>query len=140
MNKNYSVCVVIVTYGDRINFLSKVISKCIEEDKVKKIYIVDNNSSCNKFFFDRIKTNKIEWIKLNSNTGSANGYHVGIKYAYETSNCDLIWLLDDDNLPEENALNELLYEYNNKLLLNKNTIIALQSKRPNFLTQKSYLK
>ena len=54
---------------------------------------------------------KISLIKLSKNTGSANGFKVGIETAVKEFN--FIWLLDDDNKPRKNAL-EVLVEFWNK--------------------------
>jgi len=135
-NEKSSVCVVTVTYGNRKKYLEQVINACIKEENIKKILVVDNASSCDKDFFDSFNTNKIDWIRLEENTGSANGYHVGIKEAYETSGCEFVWLLDDDNVPEKDALMILLSHYIDQLKHGKNKLFAFQSKRPSFSTQK----
>ena len=125
-----NVCVVTVTYGDRKNYLSQVVDACLSEEKIKKIILVDKASTCDKNFMDSFKTDKIEWIRLDENTGSANGYHVGIKKAHENSQCEFIWLLDDDNVPQEDCLTQLLAEYGKFEKSNK--YIAVQARRPKF--------
>lgn len=129
-----NVCVVTVTYGDRKEYLSQVLKSCLKEVQIKKIIVVDNASTCNQDFFDHFKTNKIEWIRLKENTGSANGYHVGVKKAYETSKCEFIWLLDDDNVPNETCLEKLLVAYDRFKNENNNEFIAVQSRRPQFIS------
>ncbi len=94
-----SVYCVIVTYGDRFHFLKQVIDACLKED-VEKIVVVDNNSKSSEKLKELEKTlgNRLKVIYLEKNTGSAGGYKVGIEEAYNDKNCQLILLLDDDNV------------------------------------------
>jgi GT2 family glycosyltransferase len=108
MSKNeYRVCVVTVTYGDRKRFLIQVINRVLSFTPVANVVVVDNASVY------PIETSDKKVIVLNNeeNEGSAGGYHQGIKYAYEQVQCDFIWLLDDDNLPEEGCLDSLLSQW-----------------------------
>lgn len=129
-----NVCVVTVTYGDRGEYLSQVLKACLKEIQVKRIIVVDNASTCNQDFFNHFNTDKIEWVRLKENTGSANGYHIGIKRAYETSKCEFIWLLDDDNAPDSTCLNKLLVKYERFKKENDNEFIAVQARRPQFIS------
>lgn len=109
MNKNeYRVCVITVTYGDRQHFLNQVIDRVLSLTQVVKVVVINNASA------HSIDATSDRVITLNNaeNEGSAGGYHQGIKYAYEQVDCEFIWLLDDDNLPEKNALNGLLIQWN----------------------------
>lgn len=105
------ICSLIVTYADRFNLLEKVISQLIQLN-ISKLVIVDNNSNRNSW--ERLKSyqeklaNKVILIRNESNLGSAGGYSVGLEYINSKISCDYIWLLDDDNLPEPDALDKLL--------------------------------
>lgn len=105
-----NIFVIIVTYKNRFNLLINVINSVLKQNVIK-IIIVDNGSE--KESLDKIKFlekelfDKLKVIYLNENTGSANAYKIGMKEAYNSKDCDFIWLLDDDNLPEENALSVL---------------------------------
>lgn len=100
---------VIVSYGDRSKYFSKVISRLNELTNINKIIFINNEisdasyknlmSSC---------SDKLLVYNQGENTGSAKGYKVGILEALKTDS-NFIWLLDDDNLPEITAL-EKLYE------------------------------
>lgn len=100
---------VTVTYGNRYNFLKKVIYSTLNQG-VKKVFIVDNNSDDESAQYLEKLSEKLKHqiivVKLNSNTGSANGFKVGIEKAKKEF--EYIWLLDDDNNPKEGALNELV--------------------------------
>ena len=64
----------------------------------------------------RLKECGVDYIKVVrndlNNVGSAAGYKSGIQDAYFNTDCDFIWLLDDDNLPDSAALKNLKLEYN----------------------------
>ena len=103
-------CAVIVTYGERFKFLHRVVDGLLTQN-VYKIIIIDNASSVNyqeyviqkkKYWGDRI-----EVIVKKENSGSAGGYKTGIETAIRDQECEFIWLLDDDNLPNDHALAKL---------------------------------
>ena len=108
------VLAIIVTYGNRFNFLKRVVNSILKQD-VYKIIIIDNNSSFEskeklKGFEKELRSHKIKVFYLNDNYGSAGGYKMGLKQAYKDQECDFIWLLDDDNKPDKKALS-VLKEY-----------------------------
>jgi GT2 family glycosyltransferase len=107
MSKNeYRVCVVTVTYGNRQRFLSRVIARVLSFAHVVNVVVVNNAS------VEPVEaTGRVVVLNNKENEGSAGGYHKGIKYAYEQVDCDFIWLLDDDNLPEKDCLDGLLAQW-----------------------------
>lgn len=118
------VCV-IVTYGNRLYTLEKVVDGCLKNG-VDKIIIVDNASENIIPDYQRC-----EVIRLPENIGSAGGYKVGLEHAHKTD-CDFVWLLDDDNVPQENALNDLKQYY--ELIMEgftKKELVCLVSNRNN---------
>ncbi len=123
---------IIVTYGNRFLLLRKVVLELLNI-KIDKIVIVDNKSE--KESADQlIKLRKeyksiIEVVSLNENTGSAKGYAIGIRKALEYSDCEFIWLLDDDNKPDENALSVLKEFWRDLKVQNKNERVCLASHR-----------
>src|ERR671921_33453 len=46
-------------------------------------------------------------MPLTENRGGAGGFHVGLQAAYDRG-ADLVWLMDDDGLPEPDCLKMLL--------------------------------
>jgi len=101
-----SVCVVVVTYGKRWHFLSQVLSSlCNQRYRPSIVVVVDNGTGyLNKHLLSIFDLN-ISLIQLDVNNGSAIGFRLGIMAASNLK-VDLIWLLDDDNKPEETALEE----------------------------------
>ncbi|MGC8677907.1 MAG: glycosyltransferase [Hydrogenobaculum sp.] len=128
----HKVCVVTVTYGDRFHLLKQVIDASLDEG-VNKIIVVDNASSENsrnqlKEYEKNLK-DKLKVIYLDENIGSAGGYKRGLEEAYKCEDCEFIWLLDDDNKPENNALKVLLDLWDSLDVENKEEKIALQAFR-----------
>jgi GT2 family glycosyltransferase len=125
------ISILIVTYGDRFNYLKQVLDACVLEyknnrDKLLEIIIIDNASSSSEKIKEFIQSNlevKIKHIQLGTNTGSAGGYGIGLKYFLNTGS-EYVLLLDDDNVPEINflklyisALNIFPKDYRNKVAL-----------------------
>ena len=104
---NYSVCVVTVTYGERRRFLEQVMERVLSFNNVVNLVVVNNASSCEV----PAPNEKVTVLNNSENEGSAGGYHKGISYAFENVDCDFIWLLDDDNLPDEGCLDKLLLQW-----------------------------
>ncbi len=104
------VTVVTVTYGRRWHYLQQVLAAVFKQG-VGFAVVVDNASAdditnrVSKVFKDRVKV-----VSLSTNTGSANGFKVGIEEALKIGS-ELLWLLDDDNKPNPFALDKLLYSY-----------------------------
>ncbi|HCF38329.1 MAG TPA: glycosyl transferase family 2 [Thermosipho africanus] len=127
-----NVCALIVTYGNRHHLLSRVINACLRNG-VKKIIVVDNASE--KESKERLKElsselkNKLKVIELKENLGSAGGYKKGLEYIYNCPECEFVWLLDDDNLPREGALEALIQFYRNLNVPHKEYRVALLSFR-----------
>ncbi len=105
-----TVFAIIVTYDDRYGLLEEVVKSLLTQS-IAKVIIVDNNSTPSSKiklqYMERNYNNKISVIYLDTNTGSAAGYKIGIEYAIGLKGCQFIWLLDDDNVPRHDALQVL---------------------------------
>lgn len=105
------VLVGVVTYN-RYELLKRCI-KYIYNQKYKfyELLVVDNGSSDETINY--LKNNSIHHIK-NKKSGSAKGWHTIIDYAIKNQ-YDLVWLMDDDGYPDNNALLNLInkFDYNN---------------------------
>ncbi|MGQ9846212.1 MAG: glycosyltransferase [Bacteroidales bacterium] len=107
LNETYCV---IPTYGNRICYLEKVIEVMLE-NQVGGIVIIGNGMHPEslqriKMFQQAYKIIKL--ILLTENRGSAFGFTTGINVALNQTNCEFIWLLDDDVLPERSTLPVLM--------------------------------
>lgn len=133
------VTAVIVTYGDRFCFLEKVIFSLIEEN-VDKIVVVLNGilkSSKDKIFLLQKTYPEIHLLDLGINTGSAGGFYNGIKKAIKLQT-DFIWLLDDDNKPEKEALHNLLKHTSDIAFSHqKDALLSFRKDRPLYLSAKN---
>ena len=105
---NYKVCAVTVTYGNRWEFLKQVIERLQSFKNISHVVIVNNASPYNvKHEVDKLTDERLIVLDKSENLGSTGGYKAGMTYAHQLDT-DLIWLLDDDNLPSEDSLEVLL--------------------------------
>ncbi|MED4962658.1 glycosyltransferase family 2 protein [Heyndrickxia coagulans] len=101
---------IIVTYN-KINLLIECLDAVNRQSvKVDKIFIIDNASTDNtQDYIQNLKENQdnIVYCRLDKNLGGAGGFNYGLKQAYH-SEVDYIWIMDDDTMPKEDALEKLL--------------------------------
>lgn len=111
-NLNYKISIITVTYGDRWAFLSRVIGLLLKYEQVSHIVVVNNASVYNvNEKVDELNDSRIIVINSEENLGSAGGYKTGLNYAFENTASDFFFLLDDDNLPHENVIPDLLKQW-----------------------------
>ncbi len=124
--------VVIVTYGDRRLYLEKVLNYFTGYNSLQ-IVIVNNNSDYSVDDLNLgLKNSNVFIINSAENKGSAWGYKTGIQHASKHENCDTIWLLDDDNLPENGTyekLNQEFYLKQQQFPKNNFALMALRADR-----------
>ena len=110
-NKNYEVDCVVVTYN-RLNLLKECLTAIENQTyKVKRLFVVDNNSTDDTLSFlkEFSKNNQnLRIIHLNKNLGGAGGFNKGIKNFIEESQSDFVWIMDDDTIPTDTALEKLM--------------------------------
>lgn len=108
--KHKKTIAVVVTYN-RKNWLLKNIEALLAQSRsLDEIVIVDNASTDGTYDFVEglVDANKcIKYYTLPENTGGSGGFSWGVKKAYEHG-ADYIWGMDDDAIPMENALENLL--------------------------------
>lgn len=102
------VSAVVVTYN-RVELLKRAIDALLGQSaELAYLVVVNNNSSdATKDYLDSIQNEIIKPIHLSTNTGGAGGFSAGINFAHGLDT-DYIWIMDDDAIPDENALMELL--------------------------------
>ncbi len=104
------VTVVTVTYGKRLSFIEQVV-RAIDDKcpQVSDVVIVDNASSDDvHVLLDAKHRVRFHLLRFEKNRGSSGGFAAGIRLACERTGAEFLWLLDDDNRPEEGALAHLL--------------------------------
>lgn len=125
-----NVYAVTVTYGDRAGLVERM-AKRLMEINVYKLIIIDNGSpEANKGRLKNLAAtypSKIKVVTLVENSGSAGGFKEALMAAQAEGDCDFIWMLDDDNLPHQHALEQLLGTYGK---LNENCcLVSLRKNR-----------
>lgn len=104
------VCAVIVTYN-RLELLKLTIEKLQGQTrKLDGIIIINNNSNDGtKEYLEKI--DGFDIVNLDKNVGGAGGFNIGIKEAYKKE-YDYIWIMDDDTICTETALEKMLEKLN----------------------------
>ena len=105
------VVAVVVTFN-RLTLLRRLVSRLQEVPELAEVIVVDNAST----------DGTGEWLAtsaaaagepavvartLDRNRGGAGGFHEGMRLAVERG-ADLVWLMDDDGLPDPDCLKTLL--------------------------------
>lgn len=97
---------VTVTYADRIDYLRELLRRAFGNEQVGHAVVVSNASTSDLRLLENEWGARLRVIRLERNTGSANGYAVGIEAAL-ADGADFLWLMDDDNAPKPGALANL---------------------------------
>lgn len=121
MKKFKTVCAVVVTYNRKLLLKRCIIHILKQSYKVSQIIVVDNNSCDGSREYVRSELEniilsckiKFSWKRLANNLGGAGGFHTGVVEFLQSSNCDYVWLMDDDGFPTSSCLEKLI-EYSNK--------------------------
>lgn len=128
-----SVCAVTVTYGDRQRLVRQVVAALLGQDAIVKVVVVSNAACWSvKTLGEELGPERVEVVELKANRGAGAGFSAGIKRACELG-AELVWLIDDDNQPQKDALPELLEAYsrlNHDFPKDKLAVLAF---RPNHL-------
>jgi GT2 family glycosyltransferase len=105
-----NVAAVIVTFNRK-----HLLSKCLEAVRAQtrpceRLFIIDNASSDGTYEFLAARgllDEAVEYVRLPVNTGSAGGFHEGMRRAYDAG-LEWLWLMDDDGCPAPDCLERLL--------------------------------
>jgi len=102
------VCAVVVTYN-RKEMLRRCLSALSEQRRAPdRILVVDNASSDGTREMLAQEFASTELLAMAVNEGGAGGFHEGMKRAH-ADGAEWLWLMDDDTIPEPDALAELLH-------------------------------
>lgn len=101
--------VVVVTFN-RLKLLKECIDSLLAQSTyISQVFVIDNNSTDGTGEFLKRNNNDILVSEtLKKNVGGAKGFEYGVKKAMEKGNGDYIWIMDDDTIPQDNALRELM--------------------------------
>jgi rhamnopyranosyl-N-acetylglucosaminyl-diphospho-decaprenol beta-1,3/1,4-galactofuranosyltransferase len=101
------VCAIVVTYN-RVELLRECLTALERQSRpVDRILVIDNDSGDGTPDVVRAEHPSAELVELGENRGGAGGFHEGTRRAYDEG-YDWLWLMDDDTIPTETALAELL--------------------------------
>src|SRR5690606_26904648 len=75
---------------------------------VDDIVVIDNASSDGTAAMVAADFPDVDLVELRRNTGGAGGFAAGLEHALAHHKPDLLWLMDDDTVPEPTALEQLL--------------------------------
>ncbi len=108
MKKKNDVVTVVVTYNRKKLLKENIQSLQKQKYKENLILIIDNNSSDGTYeYIKNLLNDNTIYINTGANLGGAGGFNFGIKKAMEY-NPKNIWVMDDDTIPNENSLLELV--------------------------------
>jgi GT2 family glycosyltransferase len=96
-------------YYNRKDLLSQCLDCVFAQSRPSdKVIIIDNCSSDGTADMLRAEwCDRVQVHSLSRNIGAAGGFNVGIRIAYQ-GGADFVWVMDDDVMPEPDALAKLL--------------------------------
>ena len=104
------IVAVVVTFN-RLGLLERLVERLGQIDDLAEVLVIDNASTdgTGEWLAGRRTTGEISLRArtLLTNRGGAGGFHDGLAWAID-SEADLVWLMDDDGLPDPDCLSLLL--------------------------------
>lgn len=101
-----SVCAIVVTHNRRA-LLERCLAAVRAQDRtVERVLVVDVASSDTTPDL-LARSESIDVLRLEENVGGAGGFRAGMQAAH-SDGFDWLWLMDDDTIPEPDALRRLL--------------------------------
>lgn len=100
---------IIVTYNKK-DFLKESLEAIFNlNGGVYKVIVINNNSSDGTAdYLKSIDDERLIYKNLSTNLGGAGGFSKGLRVAYEETDADYFWIMDDDAIADYNALKNLL--------------------------------
>jgi len=108
MGKGQRVTAVVVTWN-RCGLLTEALQALRDQSRPPDaIVVVDNASTDGTADVVRDRFPEVDLVRLSRNVGGAGGFAAGIDRALREHDPDMVWLLDDDTVPQPEALSALL--------------------------------
>ena len=101
-----SVTAVVVTYNRAALLVECLDAIAAQTHRPGRVIVVDNASTDDTATV-LSQRRDVDTVRLALNTGGAGGFAAGIQAAL-AGGCDAVWLLDDDTIPQPDALAELV--------------------------------
>lgn len=138
--KNQTICAIVVTYNRKELLLECLQAILRQSYPIQVLYVIDNASIDGTPYFleknnyiasvpnvvagpveikktvrmlsesNQDKEVMVSYVRMPLNTGGAGGFYEGIKRAY-TNGYQWLWIMDDDTVPENDTLYQLLGAY-----------------------------
>lgn len=123
------IAAVILTYN-RKDLLSRCLDAVAAQSRpCDDIIVIDNASTDGtEEMLRRLPLRNVTVHRLSENIGASGGFNAGFRLAYQ-SGADQIWMMDDDVIPAEDALQQLV---------NADKLLAGQNIEPAFLLSTAY--
>ncbi|SKC36037.1 glycosyltransferase [Krasilnikoviella flava] len=103
-----SVVAVVVSYNRAALLGAALDALAAQSRPLERTVVVDNASTDDALEVARAHPSAPDVVALKRNTGGAGGFAVGLATAVADLDADLVWLMDDDTVPTETALEALL--------------------------------
>jgi rhamnopyranosyl-N-acetylglucosaminyl-diphospho-decaprenol beta-1,3/1,4-galactofuranosyltransferase len=101
------ISAVVVTYN-RLDLLQRLLKVLADVPGLAEVLVIDNASTDGTGeWLASLDGERVHPRTLERNSGGAGGFHDGLDWAVERG-ADLVWLMDDDGLPEQDCLERLL--------------------------------
>lgn len=115
MTLSLPVTVLLVTYGNRFGLLKQVLDELCSKQQITAIWVYDNASK--QPDAQQLRTygtlqKKVNIIHSTTNDGTAYAYTHMFTQLMQKHQNSFVWCLDDDNLPNPDALAILLNQFN----------------------------
>ncbi len=103
------VVAAVVTFN-RMPLLQRLVARLDEITRLDAVVVVDNASTdgTGEWLAERADRGRLDAVALDRNRGGAGGFREGMRRAVEDCGADLVWLMDDDGLPDPDCLDLLL--------------------------------
>lgn len=103
------IITVVVTFNRKQLLLENINALLSQTYKDNRILVVDNASAdgTKEAISTLVDNNKVFYFNTGSNKGGSYGFSIGTEKAIQMG-CDAVWLMDDDCIPEYDALEKLL--------------------------------
>ncbi|GAA1840597.1 glycosyltransferase [Agromyces salentinus] len=102
------VVAVVVAYNRRDLLVEVLQALASQRTPVARVVVIDNASTDDTADVARAAGDLVDLEQLARNTGGAGGFAAGMAVALERHDPDWLWLMDDDTVPTEGALEALL--------------------------------
>lgn len=105
------ITAVVVTYNRKELLFECLDALLAQTRKVDKIILINNASTDGTVedLTDKgyLNNKELQLVTLDTNTGGSGGFYEGMRLASQDE-CDWIWVMDDDTIPNKDALEALL--------------------------------